>query len=141
AEDLVTGFASIFRHGTDVSRHGRPGDQSRLAECSDINVKVVSRLRRVRRDDFKILPAAERNEGVPRAGAGVTSAHDGFHSSHPLNPPNSSIKISYTEQQMIYGSPGGYPVFTRTHCPSKQIGCDRASAPAEHFPASQSQCF
>src|SRR4029077_2142522 len=94
AENLLTGVSGNLCNSADVGCPSGPGDQSRLVQRSDINVKIVSRLQRVRRDDFQILPAAEREEGVPGAGPRVSPADDRFHSSLPFNPGNSPIKIS-----------------------------------------------
>jgi hypothetical protein len=60
----------------------------------------------------------------------VASANDGFHSGHPLNPRNSLVQISDTEQQMIHSRAGGYQAFTRIHCLSKPTCCAGGSAQA-----------
>ena len=94
----MTGFASGLRQGIDVACHSRPCNQSRLGEPSHIDGKVVDCLGRVGRDDFQILPAAQRNEGVLRADAGVASAADGSHPGPLLNPGNSRIEIGAAQQ-------------------------------------------
>src|SRR6266516_5662760 len=57
SEDLMTRFASLLRDRVYVGRCRCPGNQSRLAELSDINLKAERRLPRIRRDDLMVLSA------------------------------------------------------------------------------------
>src|SRR5262245_26138544 len=59
-EDLMTGLARAFSNRIDVCRDRCPGDQSRLNQLPDINLKVEHGLCRIRRDDFEILFRAQR---------------------------------------------------------------------------------
>src|SRR5579862_6676743 len=76
SKDRRVSFASGRGKRSGVGRRGRPGNQSRLDERAEIPASVEGRLQRVGGDDLEILPSAEREEGVPRAGAGMTPARD-----------------------------------------------------------------
>src|ERR1051326_1891057 len=56
----------------------RPLDDTRLLEVPYVDVEVVSRLSRIRRDDLQIVPDPERNESIARSHARMHAADAGL---------------------------------------------------------------
>src|SRR5580692_12944158 len=80
---------------------GSPPDQSRPNEFRQAVVVWRVGLQRIERDDFEVMPFAEREEGILRAASRVDAAKCGANPSAFCDELNAAIEIAAAEKDVV----------------------------------------
>jgi hypothetical protein len=95
------GIAKANCERVEVARMRRPADETRYGEFLQIIVVGCVGLRRVGRDDFKVVPVAQREQSVARASSGMNAAEGGSDPGMFLDERDACIEIARAEKNVI----------------------------------------